>query len=442
MPRPLTGGMMAAAVGLAALVAVAADDPPPAPVGRKALPAGDVVPLIEQLASRDYREREKANKALNALGDRALPHLKAAMAKSDSPEAQRRLEVMVTRMERELFLAPSRVSLKAKNQPMKATLKDLCRQAGYELKNDPMVAHRVTMEFDNLPFWEAVARVCDPPGVRLDMTNDDKNDFQAYAAGDQTSPYTCVSGPFRFTANNISTSRSLQLANIPKAGPANNGEYLNLNGMVQGEPKCPIVGVGGGVIVTKAVDDTGADMAPPADGQVIAYQPGNFYRAQTQAFNLNLTRGSRDAKVIKELRGKMGLVLLSETRPGVVVDKLAGVKKGKFAGTHTDLDVGEVTVAENSVTFAATFRQRDLDPNDHNWWNGVIQRMQLLDDHGQKWAMNNIEQSGTGVGTMTAKMTFAPADPKKAGKPVKFQIVEWVTVRTEVEFCFKNIPLP
>ena len=135
MRWPLTGGMMtAAAVGLAALVAVAADDPPPAPVGRKALPAGDVVPLIEQLASRDYREREKANKALNALGDRALPHLKAAMAKSDSPEAQRRLEVMVSRMERELFLAPSRVSLKAKNQPMKATLKDLCRQAGYELK--------------------------------------------------------------------------------------------------------------------------------------------------------------------------------------------------------------------------------------------------------------------------------------------------------------------
>ena len=82
----------------------------------------DEVVRFEQLASRDYREREKANKALNALGDRALPHLKAAMAKSDSPEAQRRLEVMVTRMERELFLAPSRVSLKAKNQPMKATL--------------------------------------------------------------------------------------------------------------------------------------------------------------------------------------------------------------------------------------------------------------------------------------------------------------------------------
>ena len=91
---------------------------------------------------------------------------------------------------------------------------------------------------------------------------------------------------------------------------------------------------------------------------------------------------------------------------------------------------------------SATFRKREVDPNDHNWWNGVTQRMQLLDDHGQKWVLNNIEQSGTGIGTMTAKMTFAPADPKKAGKPVKFQIVEWVTVRTEVEFCFKNVPLP
>ncbi len=25
---------------------------------------------------------------------------------------------------------------------------------------------------------------------------------------------------------------------------------------------------------------------------------------------------------------------------------------------------------------------------------------------------------------------------------VKFQVIEWVTVRTEVEFCFKNVPLP
>src|SRR5258707_3861602 len=55
--------------------------------------------LIEDLGSDDWRTRERAGRDLAARGEKALPHLRQALLATDSPEAQRRLAVLVRKMD-------------------------------------------------------------------------------------------------------------------------------------------------------------------------------------------------------------------------------------------------------------------------------------------------------------------------------------------------------
>ena len=74
------------------------DGPPPAPlVAEKADPK--VAQLIEDLGSDDYRTREKAGADLAANGEKALPTCELALLATDSPEVQRRLAVLVRKMD-------------------------------------------------------------------------------------------------------------------------------------------------------------------------------------------------------------------------------------------------------------------------------------------------------------------------------------------------------
>src|SRR5438445_6144416 len=70
----------------------------------------EVAPLIGQLGSRKFAEREQATRALDALGTSALTALRKAV-QSDDMEVSRRAEALVRqierRAERDAILAPT-----------------------------------------------------------------------------------------------------------------------------------------------------------------------------------------------------------------------------------------------------------------------------------------------------------------------------------------------
>src|SRR5205085_2182171 len=147
--------------------------------------------------------------------------------------------------------------------------------------------------------------------------------------GDAYNPHVWYSGPFRFVATNIGTNRNLQLSGLPrKVAQPRQPEYLMLNFQVQSEPKNPIVSTLPPVL-TKAVDDTGASLLPPPDEQNRSYYAPYMFRGFNQYVGLNLVRGGRDAAAIKELRGKVTILLLADTRSEIVIDNVLGVKKKK-----------------------------------------------------------------------------------------------------------------
>src|SRR6266487_4587496 len=64
-----------------------------------------IAQLIKELGDDDYRTREKAGRELVALGEKALPQMRAALRETESPEVQRRLAVMIRRMDTERLVA-------------------------------------------------------------------------------------------------------------------------------------------------------------------------------------------------------------------------------------------------------------------------------------------------------------------------------------------------
>lgn len=417
----------------------------PAPV-RRPTAAAKTRQLIESLGSKDYKERERANKDLAAEGDRALPYLMTALGQIESPEVQRRIEVLVERLKSERLLRPSLVSVDCKNTPYKTVLKDLCKQAGYEYRDGGTPDQKITLKLAKAPFWEAMDAVADLTGANIVPADDEKKSIASYN-NESFSPHNFVSGPFKFTASNINSSRNLQLANLPRRGQLTNPEYIGMGVQILAEPKLPIVGVGQ-VTVLKAVDEKGASLLVPTanDGddtrRSVSLHVQNNYRSLNQSCSMNFNRGSRDATTIKELRAKVALAILVEERPEITVEKVLEAKKKKFAGDDLDMEIEEVSEAMGVVGLKITFRQRTTNPDDYGWSNSIVQRLTMLDDKGNKMVSTGVSEQNNGVGILSIRTGFAPAEGKKAGKPAKLILNEWITETREIVFEFKNIPLP
>jgi hypothetical protein len=408
------------------------------------LPA-DVAVLVEQLGSKDYKLREQAYARLNARGPADLPALKVALVATASPEVHRRLETLIDKQRMEQLVSASRVTLSARNQPMKEVLADICRQAGYTLSEGVGDNAKVTIELKNVPFWEAVEKVTAGSGVTTTFQDDDRMQLNAYF-GNQANPHVDTAGPFRFVASNINSSRNIQLGNIPLRGDfRQQGEYLNLNVMLHAEPKSPVVSVGTACIV-EAVDDLGGSLAPrKPDGLHLPetrFYNGGMYRSLNQSFSVNLARGDRRATSIKELAGKVNLLLLQETRAEMEIDRV--LDPGKKMGQTAEVEFEVAEFAEANGGYAATLilKPRGKRAQDYGWWGNVYQRLELHDVTGRKFLPNGIHEQTVANDKVTMKMSFIPPDGKVLGKPRKLVLMEWITVEKEFEFKFKNVPLP
>jgi hypothetical protein len=414
---------------------------------QKPIPAEQVQPLIDALGSKDYKSREKAHKDLLAADDRVLPHLEAALEKTDSPEVQRRLEVIVERLKRDRALRASRVSVHAKGLSAKTVLKDICRQAGYTLNGELNEPAKVTLDLDDVPFWEALDKVCDPLGLAVDLSGPEDRGVVNVYSGEVTHPYTCVTGPFKFVATNISSSKSVQLSGLPRrGGGVPSSEYLSMSAQVFAEPKLPIVALGP-VRLTKAVDDRGQSLIAPQEGLPQSSAPlanGGYYRSLSQSLGFGLVRGDKEATSIKELRGVVPVLLLTDVKAEVEVDDILSVKNKKIAARSCDLEVVEVKQADGEVTAKVVFTPRVTpeDGDNYSWWSTLPQRMVLTDDKGTRFVYGGVNEQQQGAAAVTCTLQFSPPPDRRKAKPATLMLTYWVTVQKDVEFTFKNVPLP
>ena len=437
---------------------------PPAPSSEKEkpVPAVKVDPKIAQmlvdLGSDDYRTREKAGRDLAVLGEKALPAMKATLLATDNAEVQRRLIVLVRKMEVERLVSPKRVTATFKQKTVKDTLDELSKLTGYKIEygggggnGEP----KHDFEFDGTPFWVAIDKVAAAAGCVVFAEYDDET-IRVYNQ-DTMNPHVSYAGPFRFLATNIHSNKSVQLSGISRRGGGmNRNESMSLQFQIQSEPKNPMLGVTQAEIIS-AVDENGSSLLPPQNNNNIrqAYYENRGMRGHNTYGNLNLNRSGAgpSATTIKSLKAKIGIILLSGTTPEIVVADPLKVKNKSFAGRTVEMDFASfVEDANNKGNYNLEVTLRKLgateeDRQDYNWSNTVWSKLELQDANGnryQTYGPSNINNNGNVVQvTIPYNMNDRRTGKVlKLGPPAKLLVNEWLSVTHEVTFEFKDLPLP
>lgn len=412
---------------------------------------------IEQLGSADYQARESASKALLALGTEALPALRRAISHAD-PEVRRRIEELIPVVEAADVLAPKRVSLRLTERPLREAIAEVSKQTGYKLTVWPEARANgdreklvYNFDFDGLPFWQALDRLCSAGGLVVQQANygDDSLRLQFE---ETYVPFVYLSGPFRVVAQRFDYGRNISFGSLPRnmLQPVPQGsEHLNFTLSVAVEPKLPLLRVGP-VRLTAAYDDQKQSMLPDtsaADRAGISgprFYYGGGYRTFCQQAQVSLAAPSKSARTVKLLRGTLPVTLLTKQEPALVTDRLLEAKGKKLEAKDATFEIEEVTQtpAKQHQIKLAIHDNAKKDPNDYSRIHSLYQRLEVQDAQGTKYQVffNSIGTSGPS----TARVTFtcdSSANPK-LGPPARLVYHSWVTMDHEVPFEFKDLPLP
>lgn len=413
--------------------------------------------LIKDLGADDWRTREQAGRDLTTRGEKALPYMRRALAATDNPEVQRRLVVLVRKMDHDRLVAPKRVTLSAKNRTAKQIVDDIAKQTGYRIEFGEQGDSKHSFEFNDTPFWQALDAVANAIGYTV-YTEYEDNTVRVYNQ-DATNPHVSYAGPFRFLATNINSSRNVQLSGINRRGGGERvQEHLSLNFQVQSEPKNPMLGVSQPELLV-ATDNLGGSLLLPRERHDFEHRSGYYNgrsRSHTQSMGASLSRMNRGATSIKALKARVRIELLSGTSPEVVVADPLKVKQKMFTGRTADLELASCAEDANNkgaYLVSVTAKTRvPVDPrrgDDYMWANNIQQRIELVDDKGGKYFSYGAQSSNHTPGGLQMVLMFGPEDrrtgrpgPQQLAAPAKLVLTEWHSVTHEVTFEFKDIPLP
>jgi hypothetical protein len=403
--------------------------------------------LIERLGSRDFKSREAAAKALAARSEEALPAMRKAVAHPD-PEVRQRLEQLVADSERTLLLAPKRVTMKLDNVLLKDALAELSRQSGYRVDlQGGMPQQIVNLDVKNATFWETLDKLSAQAGLVLQQHHDMQGGLILYAQNAIT-PFVDYRGPFRVWATGFHYNKSLTFGSIPRnqAGVGQRSEQMSFMFSVVAEPKLPLLGLGQPKL-TAAIDDQDNSLLPPAvkGGVYETYHSGYYgYRNLVLQTQVQLVGPSAAARSVKLIKGALPVTLLADQRPEITVDQILTVKDKKFEGKDVTLEIAEAKEAPGKTyQIVMTARRNGKEQAyDYTWTNSLHQRIELTDDKGQKFQSHGFNWINGTPTTVQGTFMFGDGGNAQLGKPHKLTYFGWVTMQHQVEFEFRDLPLP
>ena len=437
----------AAVCSLILVAAVRAEDPPLAPAAD-----ADIGRWVEQLGNSDFHKRDEASQALRDAGARALPALRKALSHPNA-EVRRRVNDLLPAIETAVLLAPKRVTFKIVNKPVKAAFDELIRQTGYHIEynvNDP--THTYSFDFKDTPFWDAVEKISRDSGLALQQGYGD--DHVRLYAQNAYAPYVVTQGAFRFTATGFNQYKNINFGLVGAGQSQSRNETLTLMFSVFVEPKLALLGVGE-AHVEAAYDNEKNSMLPPVNNvdfnnnpwmarRFVAGKYGNGNRMYSMQTQVNLQRPSDRATSLKVVRGVLPVTLLTDQKAVVVTDKLLQAKGTKAKAGDALINIDEVTetpAKQYQIKMSITEDQKD-NPNDYSWTNSLYQRIEVLDDKGNKMQIYGSQWNNSSANHVNMTLTYGAVGGAKPEPAAKLIYHTWTTEQHLVPFEFKDLPLP
>jgi len=309
--------------------------------------------LIQQLSDKSFKVRQAAASAIEELGPEALPALRQALNHPDL-EVRRRIEKWIPEFEARALVAPKKVTLNMKDQPVSKILEELSRQTGYKIELDSR-ANRApkscTVQISQGTFWQALDKICLEAGLAPARFPDVTDALVLEPAEAGSAPVT-YHHAFRVAAmalqyhKSSTVSRRIQLGSArakhggaaPRA-EARTSETLHLEFTLAAEPRLSILGIGEPDL-TEALDDQNHSLIPqPEKGSLRMREidiplPARIGRGFGNAHfgpginsgQISIRTPAKDARSLKVIRGSIPVYLAKDKKTTVL---FADLKKAQ-----------------------------------------------------------------------------------------------------------------
>ena len=447
-----------AAFALGALALAAPPKPgPPAPA--------DITKAIAQLGDRDFRQREKAGAFLDAAGDAVLDQLQAALASTKDPEVARRLEVLAGRLDARRLVAPRLVTLHLKDAPLSDALASITAQTGYQFRVETAPERRpgreagepgdreisdatpVSADFENVPFMDALDRLCD--GNDLAHFNRDDGGVIEVTGQNLIDRHKTHTGIYRVTAARAYSSNAVALMAQPRnIRLRRDADGVQYGFIVECEPKVELYDVTD-VSITEATDETGASaVPPPPPPNANAGYPrrrDSEGKSYTKPFAVNLARPTRRSETLAKLRATLTVAVVAKTPlAGKVVgkDHFKGATLTNRLGT---VELGEPALTPEGGTLTATVTRHELaEGGDESttWADDIGHQLSVCDARGRPFAAQDVSVNERNGRTATITVTVKRPPNRRIGVAAEVRLVDWDIAVQKVPFEMTNLPMP
>jgi hypothetical protein len=356
------------------------------------------------------------------------------------------------------------------DKPLNVVLEELSKASGYKVMFNgafpvalPAAAGGAkpptyTFHFVNTSFWDAVDRICREADLTVMQSWGDE--VVRLNQGSQTA-HVGRDGAFRYAAQNFQMYRNVDLSSIgPRGGTVpRRDENLTFSFNIHAEPRLPFLSMGE-IRLEVAYDSERNSMLIKSDGSEMGgqwgmarmgrrYYGGGGYKQTTLQASVNLQRPSEKATMLRHIKGVAPVTLLVEQKPIVISDKIMSAKgvKKMAGGLEFHIESVQKIVANNQVQIKFTVTNKGK-ANDYTWMNTLYQRIELLDDKGNKFQNWGSSWGGNGANHVNLTMTYGQMNGRalpagaKGPTPTRFIYQEWVTRQHDVAFEFKDLPLP
>lgn len=394
---------------------------------------GDVATLIAQLGSARYADRQAAAEALEQLGPRAVPALRAARAAGDA-EIRDRARDLLQKIEAAQLVEPTLVHLDYHNRPASEVLASLGRQAGVRFEVESSRARTrsqaetrtLTLTSpDPLPFWDAFDRLlanadlADQPAERQ-RPKDPFLFLLKPGAPARGLRWVSNYGPFRSQITDLSTTRG----------------YLEVNMLLMAEPRLLLNP--GDLELLEAVDDRGRSLLNATSGgrtQKIHCQAG--YDGCLALSDVFLKMADPPGKVLRRLRGTISATVAARSVEPALVMPIAEVPGRWFTSGNIDIVFRDVRSDSHRSTTLEIFLRYDAGDDDE--LDLDESQVELRDDHDQPLRLRSWSRSRWGRRGRW-HLTFEAEDGQSS--PRRLACYRLMRTPVEIPFTFSNVRLP
>lgn len=400
---------------------------------------GRVKALISDLSSDDAATREAATAALIAVGAPAVKPLEAALASNDAEVRARTQQVLdAIRLEQRIG-ASAWVVLPAKETPVAEAFEDLTRQTGRKVDTSGVDLSGKTVPggLGRVPIFEALDRLSRAGGCSYARPFTETVKLEPAPLPDLP---LCHDGPFRLTVDEVTVTRTLDLAD----GAADATTDVEMT--IEWEPHVRPMRIASMARIRVATDDKGGSMLVDKDEECDLDHSWSYYKEEpSQSCWTSLGAPSPGATRIARLEGEIDVLFLTEEDEAVFDAEARRSRATRVAGP-VEVQVMSWSTSEQGAKATLTVKGAGTVIGETD-----SELIKSLDSPVQMVHLQGADGKETVAADRIGITTYGDQD--RANLQVDFDSLPRgdynlvVTVMTKmisrpVKFVFRDIPLP